>query len=1130
MSDFGLATEEMKRFVSLILSVCLCVLPCFSVSITAQNNVVKTNIPAILNIEVEKVSDFENTSDDVADLSGEESAELFGIFDDGDGSVENPYVISDSFQLEYMRDNINSGKMTKNSFVLANDIDLGGMEWTPIGYYSDSTLYNRCFSGNFNGNGYKIYNFKITKATTKYIGLFGFVYNGSIENLKVSDFDISVNSNDYIYVGALVGRCISSGYKNNVSINNCHAKDGFINSTSTSSSYAGGLLGYFMASGNADAYLSNSTASVPVYSKTNATANDSAFGAYAGGLCGYLASDSGMKMTIQNCNATENVSAFSENAGQNKAFAGGFCGFSGVNGAESDYSISGCFATGNAKSEGNYPSYSGGFSSYFSVSNGTFQVSDCYASGNSTSQVFTQTGDYNYSGVGGFAGQGFDSTGKAKFSKCYCLGDAVDTQSKVSYVGAFEGYVSGFVFENCYYDESANVVGTDISKSKAAALSQNQLNSKDAFSGFDFENVWTIDENSDYSKPTLKNNAHKEKQIIFVTLVTQGGNSDTVYVKKGEAISPVTPPDITDEINIYEFSHWSLTQDGEIAGEEQMIAKEDITLYAVYNVSTRLYTVRFISDGKDFIQPMQLEYMDEIFAPAENPEKDKDTNFRYVFSHWSLSEDGEAVDFSNMSVNDDIVFYAVFKAYDADAWDGFSYSEFTFGSGTQFDPYLINDAFQFYNMAKKVNSGDEHYRGAYYKLCSDINLGDNEWIPIGTQASAFEGHFNGQGYIVSKFKITKAQKYSGLFGNVKNASISSLELEDYYFFVDDTAYNDEIYAGTLVGYALSDGENAVIERISTSGNVYVNADLAKVYASGLAGYINSKDAQFYIKDVKTTGNVYASSETSSAYAGGICAFSMSQSGGISVIETSFATGNIEAYASKHAYAGGICANESVMQDEYSDWMSEEASLFAEKKIVIKNSFATGNVTASAQNLALAGAIVGEISSFADTVNCYYNNASQVKAEQNGEIVNATVVGISAGTSILRSESFVRDNIGFDVGSVWEFDKEYSYPSLIVVNTEKSGFKITNIAHFGTNVSAEISVNAPETLFAVTVTVYNTRGKMVSVKTYVNENIEVANYEFYTTHFVGGEDISHIKVSVTDRRTMMPIFPSQTRIV
>lgn len=1130
MSALGLATEKMKRFVSLILCVCLCVSPCFSVPLSAQNNVVNTNIPAILNIEVEKVSDFENTDVDNADLFEEESAELFGIFDDGDGSEENPYVISDSFQLEYMRDSINSGKMTKNSFVLAGDIDLGGKEWTPIGYYSDSTLYNRCFSGIFDGNGYKIYNFKITKASSKYLGLFGFVYNGKIKNLTVSDFDINVNSNDYVYVGALAGRCISSGYKNELSINNCHAKDGFVNSTSTSSSYAGGLLGYFMASNNADAYLSYSTASVPVYSKTSARTSNSAFGAYSGGFCGYLASDSGMKMYIENCSATENVTALSEKAGQNKAFAGAFCAFSGVNGGESEYVIRECFAAGNANSQGNYPSYASGFSAYFSVSNGSFEVCDCYAVGDSISQVFTQTGDYNYSGVGGFAGQGFDNTGKALFSRCYSLGNVIDTHSKVSYVGAFEGYVDGFVFENCYYNQEAIVVGTDVTTSKATALSEEELCKNESFSGFDFDNVWTIDENGDYSKPTLKDNAHKEKSIIFVTVKTLGGNSDILYAKKGDMISPVTPPDITDETNIYEFSHWSLTDGGEKADTTELIAKEDITFYAVYNASTRFYTVRFISEGEDFVEPLKLEYMDKVFEPAENPNKDKDTNFRYVFSHWSMSQNGSAVDFANMTVNEDMVFYAVFEAYDADAWDGESYSEFTFGSGTQLDPYLINDAFQFYNMAKKINSGDEHYKNAYYKLCSDINLGDNEWTPIGTGASAFEGVFDGQGYTVSKFKITKAQKYAGLFGNVKNAYIKSLAISDYIFFIDDTVYNGEIYAGVLAGYVLSDGEDVVIERISTSGNVNVSADFGKVYVSGLAGYINSKDAHLYVKDVKTTGNTSAQSETSSAYAGGLSAFSMSQSGGECVVETSFATGNVTAIAGKHAYAGGICANVSVMEDEYSDWMSEDASLYSEKKVVIKNSFATGNVTANGQNLALAGAIVGELSSFADTLNCYYNNASQVKAEQNGEIVNATVVGISAGTSILRSESFVRDNIGFDVGTVWEFDKEYSYPSLVVVNTEKAGFKITNIAHFGTNVTAQIFVNAPDTLFAVTVALYNTRGKMVSVKTFINESLENSKCEFFTSHFVGLEDISHIKVSVTDRLTMMPIFPSQTRLV
>ena len=62
-------------------------------------------------------------------------------------------------------------------YILLNDIDLGGAEWTPIGTSSSP------FTGEFNGNGYTVSNFKITTGRA-YVGLFG--YNeGVIKNLGV---------------------------------------------------------------------------------------------------------------------------------------------------------------------------------------------------------------------------------------------------------------------------------------------------------------------------------------------------------------------------------------------------------------------------------------------------------------------------------------------------------------------------------------------------------------------------------------------------------------------------------------------------------------------------------------------------------------------------------------------------------------------------------------------------------------------------------------------------------------------------------------------------------------------------------------------------------------------------------
>ena len=95
-------------------------------------------------------------------------------------------------------DLINVSSNLRGNYILMNDLDLGGMEWTPIGTSGSA------FTGTFDGNGYAISNFKIT-GDVEYAGLFG--YNkGTIQNLGVEEFTIDVNRSGYSYAGGLVGR------------------------------------------------------------------------------------------------------------------------------------------------------------------------------------------------------------------------------------------------------------------------------------------------------------------------------------------------------------------------------------------------------------------------------------------------------------------------------------------------------------------------------------------------------------------------------------------------------------------------------------------------------------------------------------------------------------------------------------------------------------------------------------------------------------------------------------------------------------------------------------------------------------------------------------------------------------
>lgn len=114
-------------------------------------------------------------------------------FSSGFGTQALPYVIksADEFALLEKVINENTAGYTDAYYELGADINLGGNYWVPIG-----NSKNHPFGANFDGNGYTVSNFKVVSG--QYMGLFGFVRNGTIKNVGVANFtiDCSISSED----------------------------------------------------------------------------------------------------------------------------------------------------------------------------------------------------------------------------------------------------------------------------------------------------------------------------------------------------------------------------------------------------------------------------------------------------------------------------------------------------------------------------------------------------------------------------------------------------------------------------------------------------------------------------------------------------------------------------------------------------------------------------------------------------------------------------------------------------------------------------------------------------------------------------------------------------------------------
>ena len=152
-------------------------------------------------------------------------------------------IITTADELQAMQDNL-SGK-----YILMNNIDLEGYDWTPVGTTANP------FLGEFNGNGYVISNLKIIKPDENDLGVFGYTGTSSISNLGLEN--IEINGKDHC--GSLVGQgggTVKNCYSTNAVISGRYMIGGLIgwgftksisfcysNSDVSGNGYVGALLG-----------------------------------------------------------------------------------------------------------------------------------------------------------------------------------------------------------------------------------------------------------------------------------------------------------------------------------------------------------------------------------------------------------------------------------------------------------------------------------------------------------------------------------------------------------------------------------------------------------------------------------------------------------------------------------------------------------------------------------------------------------------------------------------------------------------------------------------------------------------------------------------------------------------------
>ena len=216
-------------------------------------------------------------------------------FAGGDGTVGNPYQISDVFQLQEMNLSLDA------HYVLVNDIDAADTEsWNSGDGFEPIGVNINKFTGSLRGQGYDIMDLFINRDTTYHVGFFGCIGAGAnLNNITLIDNNISGKK----YVGGLVGinyhGTISDCYTSGI-INGEERVGGFVGTDdqgTISGCYATGIVNGAYEVGGFVGRIEDG-----MISDCFASGNFSGIGRI-GGLVGYLEEGK-----ISNCYATGNVS------------------------------------------------------------------------------------------------------------------------------------------------------------------------------------------------------------------------------------------------------------------------------------------------------------------------------------------------------------------------------------------------------------------------------------------------------------------------------------------------------------------------------------------------------------------------------------------------------------------------------------------------------------------------------------------------------------------------------------------------------------------------------------------------------------------------------------------------------
>lgn len=642
----------------------------------------------------------------------------------GDGRADSPYQIAGAADLMAFAEMVNGGKSGICAELTAN-IDLTGEDWVPIGVKGAS------YSGTFDGKYFTV-TLDITADGSyeyEYIGLFGYLENAAIRNLKTDgSIRVTADCQSYPVVGGIAA-CVGSysGFTNCKNAIAITVDEG----TVLNGNGVGGIVGMMYA----DATFEQCT------NWGDISIGSNAYSMGVGGIAGY----SDAVIQISYCYNYADIEYYDDVMG-------------GLIGSCNDITAVGCYSAASAEphnaprglegktlSGNDYGDLFGGTSSY------TLERMLIYCD---------QFGAYN-----NISDDDFDETQISK-------SNYMSPQKMVEYLNGDDGAI---------YTADSDIAGgwpVLAWELKAPTVVTNPEEAAYAKAENDFKAAKTA------ALDKLKNDFNTVRQSQYSD--TGWTSLNSIYNKAKAALNgaSLTPYGELEDKSVDAITAYAQAE------IDKLMPIAQTALAEMKAVPTKAQETQFVKEKENAIRDLEDAYTNELKelndlrgeaaavwhgingeVLTQLAEKSAALKAALDAGKAKLEACTNTVALDATLRSSQAALSAVLQDFTvsvdsgvADKWDGSSKAQPS-GSGTAASPYKLGTAAQLAWFADTVNSGS---RSACAVLTADIDLNGQEWTPIANSGvnNGYTGTFDGQGHVIHGICVTTgvSSRPQGLFG------------------------------------------------------------------------------------------------------------------------------------------------------------------------------------------------------------------------------------------------------------------------------------------------------------------------------------------------------------------------------